>query len=136
MEVFSRTNRGGHNVRWMSNERFIIESSDVGSIELTKKDGVWVEGNPLDYPSPSGRYLAYCYWTSLYPKMAVVEVSGHGTNDFLVRLEDGFRIDDLIDCIEWKSDTSFIVKTVEGNRLVEKDDEDRWIVSKQIQRNP
>jgi hypothetical protein len=123
--IFSQDTRAsalqGWNVRWASDARIILNSSDVGCLGWTRQsDGSWREDSPLRKLSPDGRLVLYTHWGSCRDKTVTVtllEGKGGAEDATSVVWESGtdLRVDDLADCATWDSASQFTIHGLDGD---------------------
>jgi len=113
------------NIKWHSNKRIILHSSDIGYTEWMKQsDGSWEKGDPLEKISPDGKLIIS--WYSGEGRVAITIYDINEPTNALYNTKTDIQVSELIDCLEWDGNDRFILKADDGLHYWEKQLDDTW----------
>jgi len=118
--------------KWYGNDRFVIDSSDVGATEWKlQKDGKWISGNPYLITSPDGNTILSTNWSDeKYFTIAFVKKCDDGSLELLNEIKTGLEVKDLIDCVSWNGNNQIILKSDNIKYIWEKSKDGTWNILK------
>lgn len=119
------SSRHGFYVKWYGDERFVVNSTDIGPTEWVRnKSGKWITKDPLTTKSPNEKLSVFSYYW--FPHQYIAIDIRNADGEMIFNDKTRIIVSDLVDCIEWKSNERFIIKGDEGNFTYKKYDNGQW----------